>query len=104
MGEYTIVTSPTYLIENIYQGKSFDVHHLDLYRLSEADKGRVDWGKASSNIALIEWSTRIPSIQNLFRRVINISIDYTDLTQNLDSRTISLQSDLIDFSKINFFN
>jgi len=67
------VTSPTYLLDNVYaddngQGgvlPGVELHHMDLWRLEGEQRGRVtsfvDWPEILRNgVCLVEWPDRLP--------------------------------------------
>lgn len=56
------VTSPTFTIVNLYEGK-YTIIHLDLYRLETEDIENLGiWEYLSSSIVLIEWADRLSRI------------------------------------------
>ncbi|MCS7199401.1 MAG: tRNA (adenosine(37)-N6)-threonylcarbamoyltransferase complex ATPase subunit type 1 TsaE [Caldimicrobium sp.] len=56
------VTSPTFAIVNLYEGK-YTIIHLDLYRLETEDIEDLGiWEYLSSSIVLIEWADRLSKI------------------------------------------
>lgn len=66
------VTSPTFILNQTYTGKNpsnnarLFIHHLDLYRLENADEvvqsGLTEhWGQPNS-ITIIEWADKAPKI------------------------------------------
>ena len=61
-----IVTSPTFMLWNLYEVRDFSVNHLDLYRLGSIDEiielGILDVWNAPGNFMLIEWAEKIDSI------------------------------------------
>lgn len=59
------VTSPTFTIYNLYQGKNVELYHFDMYRLSSCEEALaigVDEIIASDAIKLIEWPDIIQEI------------------------------------------
>lgn len=58
------VVSPTYVICQEYAGASFDIHHLDVYRLTSDDEF-LELGSdelfAGSSVKLIEWGEQVVS-------------------------------------------
>ena len=88
-GEET--SSPSFSIINTYPTKSFDVHHVDLYRLEDEDDiestGFWDLFTDENAIVIIEWADRIQSSEwpEHWRQIT------VDLKVNEDhSRTISI--------------
>lgn len=58
----TYVTSPTFAILNIYEGK-YPIYHVDLYRLEGHELEELGiWEYLSSGILLIEWADRLLEI------------------------------------------
>ena len=61
-----VVTSPTFMLWNLYEVRDFSVNHLDLYRLGSIDEiielGILDVCNAPVNFTLIEWAEKIDSI------------------------------------------
>lgn len=57
------ITSPTFVIEKIYQGKNHRLIHIDAYRLSSSADleaiGIDDLLSDSGNIIFIEWPERV---------------------------------------------
>ncbi|WP_405378388.1 tRNA (adenosine(37)-N6)-threonylcarbamoyltransferase complex ATPase subunit type 1 TsaE [Phascolarctobacterium sp.] len=57
------VTSPTFAILNIYQGRELEVHHFDLYRLNRAEELEdigFDEYAGGDGVTLIEWAELFP--------------------------------------------
>ena len=58
------VTSPSYTLLNIHQGR-FLLHHFDLYRLSRSedllDLGFEEYLEAGG-VAVVEWADRLPEL------------------------------------------
>jgi tRNA threonylcarbamoyladenosine biosynthesis protein TsaE len=82
-----LVSSPTYVLLNIYPGPK-PVFHLDAYRItSEADFETVGLDELlqSSGITVIEWPEKIPHLLPPARLQIQI-----DLGDTPDERTITL--------------
>lgn len=78
------VTSPTYLLDNIYiyaEGKT--IHHFDLYRLpTGCDLNMLGIPSVfDSSLCLIEWPQRLAEKLPLHYLDINITIDQTDGTR-----------------------
>jgi tRNA threonylcarbamoyladenosine biosynthesis protein TsaE len=82
------VSSPTFVILNIYEGKKI-IHHFDLYRLSGPEaflSMGFDQYLGNEGIACIEWSEKIASI--LPKDVFQVTLD----TLGEDLRRISIRS------------
>jgi len=60
IGASSRVTSPTFVLERIYTGKKFFLHHFDMYRIEEKDvesTGLLDiLGEA---VVVVEWADKI---------------------------------------------
>lgn len=55
------VTSPTFVLMNVYRGR-LPVHHLDCHRLSPAEVVDLGLGDIlAAGAAVIEWGDRVPS-------------------------------------------
>lgn len=70
------VSSPTYVIMQHYQGRE-QLHHLDLYRLADADEFDelgLDELFESQGICLIEWANRFPEMLPADRLSIEIQV------------------------------
>lgn len=56
------ITSPTFIYENIYQGKKLKLYHFDLYRSDVIDEDIKDLMleafEDESGIAVVEWADR----------------------------------------------
>ncbi|KAL0491971.1 tRNA threonylcarbamoyladenosine biosynthesis protein TsaE [Acrasis kona] len=54
------VTSPTYLLDNLYESNGVNVHHIDLYRLSGGQHDIARLGLFDPNdIYVIEWGDKL---------------------------------------------
>lgn len=59
LGYETDVPSPTYTLVQMYDGPSFPIFHMDLYRLAAPeDVFELGWDETQSGLALIEWPER----------------------------------------------
>ena len=59
------VTSPTFTLVNLYQGRSGAIHHIDLYRLESAREilqAGIDAYFYADGICLIEWAEKARDI------------------------------------------
>ena len=85
-----LVTSPTYTLLNIYQGR-MPLYHFDLYRLSGVDEV-IDLGFAeyfsANGVCLVEWSERLKDELPQVR--LEVILSYVDE----NSRSIELISTL----------
>jgi tRNA threonylcarbamoyladenosine biosynthesis protein TsaE len=73
------VTSPTFNLLQIYEGRKYKIYHYDLYRLKNPEEiYELDIEEAfNSSICLIEWPQVIEAI--LPQDIINIEITYHDV-------------------------
>lgn len=68
------VTSPTFAIVNIYEGK-IPILHLDLYRLESEDIEDLGlWEYGSNSVIVIEWADRLSKIY--WEDFLEIHMDY----------------------------
>lgn len=69
------ITSPTFALMNIYEGKYFNLIHIDTYRLNNEqelkDIGVEDYLGIKKNICVIEWPEKI---EGLLKNKKNISV------------------------------
>lgn len=72
------ITSPTFSLINIYEGRH-TLYHVDLYRLEIEDIEELGiWEYLGSGIVVIEWAEKLPQIPKKdFIEVILEFIDYT---------------------------
>ncbi|NLL29043.1 MAG: tRNA (adenosine(37)-N6)-threonylcarbamoyltransferase complex ATPase subunit type 1 TsaE [Bacteroidales bacterium] len=86
IGENFSVTSPTFSLVNVYNGKK-TIYHFDCYRIENTaealDAGIEDliYGK---NICLIEWSEKIEDILPKNVVIINIKSGKDDFCRNIE--------------------
>jgi tRNA threonylcarbamoyladenosine biosynthesis protein TsaE len=75
--EITNVSSPTFTIVNIYNGKQ-KIYHFDFYRINKAselfDIGFNDYLNDNEAITFIEWGNLIPEVLPVKRTEINIEV------------------------------
>ena len=74
------ITSPTFAIMNIYQGKDTDLRHFDLYRLNRAeelDDICFDEYVGGCGITMIEWADLFSEEMPEEYLQINISVENT---------------------------
>ena len=74
------ITSPTFAIMNIYQGKDTDLRHFDLYRLNrveELDDIGFDEYVGGCGITMIEWADLFSEEMPEEYLQINISVENT---------------------------
>ncbi|MCD4657533.1 MAG: tRNA (adenosine(37)-N6)-threonylcarbamoyltransferase complex ATPase subunit type 1 TsaE [Planctomycetes bacterium] len=93
-----IVSSPTFMLWNLYETGDFTVNHLDLYRLGSIDEilelGIVDVWTAPENFTIIEWAEKIEQI--LPANVIKIYFEHI----NENSRAIKIIDNHNEFQNI----
>ncbi len=72
------VTSPSFTLVNLYKTESFDVYHIDLWRIKEANDALFAVGldeilENENAIVIIEWAERLGKT-NFDRKIIDILI------------------------------
>ncbi|MCS7279792.1 MAG: tRNA (adenosine(37)-N6)-threonylcarbamoyltransferase complex ATPase subunit type 1 TsaE [Thermodesulfobacteriaceae bacterium] len=72
------ITSPTFSLINIYEGRH-TLYHVDLYRLEIEDIEELGiWEYLGSGVVVIEWAEKLPQIPKKdFIEIILEFIDYT---------------------------
>lgn len=75
------VVSPTFVIMRHYQGREFDVHHLDLYRLKSLDElmgiGIDEITYQPGSLAFIEWPELVSGLLDP-SKVIKLELELMD--------------------------
>ncbi|ACN98491.1 tRNA (adenosine(37)-N6)-threonylcarbamoyltransferase complex ATPase subunit type 1 TsaE [Sulfurihydrogenibium azorense] len=61
------VTSPTFGIMNQYEGKNFDIYHLDMYRINSFDISDF----IGKGLVIIEWPKENIDYKNVYKITIN---------------------------------
>ena len=73
LGVDSPVTSPTFTIGQVYEARSLQIAHLDLYRLAslgDEDPGLLDDYLTPERIAFVEWpAVALPEIERVAARV-----------------------------------
>ena len=77
LGVDVSVSSPSYVLENIYKGKDFSVSHWDLYRLRECPIELLD-EEFKGSIVLIEWANKFEEVNEIS----DISLNFEILEDN----------------------
>lgn len=80
-GNPRAVSSPTYVLLNIYDTKTLTVYHLDAYRVStEEDFQAIGFEELldQAGIVVVEWADRIPHL--LPEKTIHVRIEPTGET------------------------
>jgi len=73
------VSSPTFAIVNLYEGK-YPIYHVDLYRIGEEDLYELGlWEHLNSAIILIEWAEKLSQIPK--DDYLEIRLDYLNETK-----------------------
>ena len=82
------VASPTYSLVNQYEGnlngKSFPVHHIDLYRLESAEEAYhagIEEILQSPGICLVEWPQRLAMIGQERRIAVRLAMSSPSMRQ-----------------------
>jgi tRNA threonylcarbamoyladenosine biosynthesis protein TsaE len=100
LGVTEVVNSPTFVLLNIYAGRSaagmsLSVYHFDLYRLATneelEDIGALDFFDDPQGISLVEWAERMPDLLPAARWEIRLEHGAT-----ADERTIRWQRTAVD--------
>jgi len=90
-----IVSSPTFMLWNLYEINEITVNHLDLYRLSSIDDvlelGIIDVWETEDNYTFIEWAEKIEEI--LPKDVVNFFFKHID--ENTREIQIETDSDVL---------
>lgn len=65
LGISEAVTSPSFTLEKVYQGKQKNLHHFDFYRLEDPgimQESLLEAMHAPENVVLIEWGESVKAI------------------------------------------
>jgi len=92
------VTSPSFTLVNLYKTSSFDVHHIDLWRIDEKSDAAFSVGldeivEQEHTIVIIEWAERLGRY-NFPGRTIDVNIN----GDGEDARTIAISETLNESS------
>lgn len=73
------VTSPSFTLVNLYKTPSFDVYHIDLWRLDAADDTATAVGleeifESENAVTIVEWADRL-SVVSFPHRTISVRIE-----------------------------
>lgn len=82
--EDMVVTSPSYLLDNMYQfGENDFIHHIDLYRLPVGCDTKILGIPEiyNNSLCIIEWPERLLS-SNLPESYLDVNILISEVTQN----------------------
>jgi len=75
------ITSPTFSLVNIYEGK-YTIFHVDLYRLETEDVYELGiWEYLTEGIVIIEWAERLDEIPT--EDFLEVYIEYIDEAKRL---------------------
>ncbi len=92
-----LVTSPTYILVNLYRGRLNEIYHLDYYRLTHEaqvwDLG-VDELQVRPVVLIVEWADKFP--QTLAEDRIDVHLEQVGAT----ARTASLKATGMNSSRI----
>lgn len=83
-GNPRAVSSPTYVLLNIYQTQTLTIYHLDAYRVStEEDFEAIGFEELldQAGIVVVEWADRIPHL--LPEKTIHVKIESTGETTRI---------------------
>lgn len=71
-----LVTSPSFTLVNIYQGR-FPVFHIDLYRLDRAEEiADLGWEDFfGAGVVIVEWGEKMPSLPGALKVDLEIVAD-----------------------------
>ena len=91
LGVAAAVTSPTYTIINIYQGR-IPLYHFDFYRLNQSEEleavGYEDYFFDSGGVVIAEWGDKFPALlPNGY-----LTIDFHRLIDNEEARKLEVSS------------
>jgi tRNA threonylcarbamoyladenosine biosynthesis protein TsaE len=83
IGVTRIINSPTFNLVKVYQGKKFQLYHVDCYRLENADEERKDLGLDEvlgdpNIITYIEWPVFGNKYILDYHPVIRLTLTYLD--------------------------
>lgn len=87
------VTSPTYLLSNVYKAdENILIHHMDLYRLDSNRLQSLNLEHVFKEcISLIEWPSRLGQMMPLERLEINFRIDPASYDEEENIRYLTLK-------------
>ncbi|HSV27268.1 MAG TPA: tRNA (adenosine(37)-N6)-threonylcarbamoyltransferase complex ATPase subunit type 1 TsaE [Sedimentisphaerales bacterium] len=87
--DISVVTSPTFVLVNEYDGGRFEIYHIDAYRLENVGDfemlGFDDFCHAGS-VVLVEWADKVEPVLSQMQH-----ITITLVHAGMDSRTIQLE-------------
>jgi len=73
------ITSPSFSLINIYEGK-YTIYHVDLYRLNTPEVEDLGlWEYLNNGVVIIEWADRLQ--ENLKEEYIEIFFEFLDYTK-----------------------
>ena len=88
LGSADTVSSPTFVLSNIYKTKSGEVHHFDFYRLDEPGVVADQLSESLADpgvITVVEWSKIVGDVLPEDR----ITVEFKPVATNTDERQIS---------------
>lgn len=63
IGSHDRVTSPTFVLEKIYHGRKFDLHHFDTYRIEADDIESTGLTEVLGEaVVVVEWADKIAEL------------------------------------------
>ena len=86
LGITEMVTSPTFTIERIYQGKRLVLHHFDLYRTHEdreIAEQISEFARSGVDVAVIEWPENMQNLTKYSRLKVSFEEPEDEATRKI---------------------
>jgi tRNA threonylcarbamoyladenosine biosynthesis protein TsaE len=98
LGVSSYVTSPTFTLMQVYQGR-LNMYHFDLYRLSDSDEladlGFEEFLYSDDGVAVVEWAERMQALYP--ERYLRVDIErITDYTRKISISYIGYNYDRLE--------
>jgi len=98
LGVQSYVTSPTFTLMHVYEGR-LNMYHFDLYRLNSTDElydlGYEEFLFSDDGVAVVEWAERIQQVSP--ERYLRVDIEkVSDSTRKFSLSYIGKNSDLTE--------
>lgn len=74
LGVQEVVSSPTFIIMNQYQGREFNINHIDAYRLSNAEESEMYLEQFFDAFNVIEWGQNLQLNLEKYFKVVEVTI------------------------------